>query len=446
MCAIFMLIPAFCVSAANTSPQSAKDFYYYDSKSLCDFAAVEAPSTEAVSAMVVNLDTGAIIYEKNTKQLIYPASTVKIMTAIVAVENIPDLDTVIYASDNAVKKSTGTRLNPVNPIKAGEGFTARELLYALLVVGANDAANVLAEYVAGSIDAFCVMMNEKAAQIGAKDTVFKNPTGLHDEEMVTTAYDMAKIANYAYYINEIVKISGTTNYVIEATEKTNVRRYLNNRNRLILRLDGQKDYFYRGVNGMSSGYTPQGGNCVIATAKKGSLSYLVVVMNSPETDSENFAYADTRALLDLCFNSFSVQTVAGGGTLLCEIPVSLASNIDHVTLLAKDDIQALLPNNTNKDDITLERLVYEDAKAPVHKGQSFGELVVTYKNSIVLGRTELVSDSNIDRSSLLYLLDWLGNFFTSRWFLSALFFAVVLFGVYCYIYYKKMAHRRNYRR
>lgn len=422
------------------------EFYYYDTKSLQEFAGLTPPETESVSVMAVNLDSGAVIYEKNAKQILFPASTVKIMTAIVALENINDLDTVIYASKNAVKKSSGTRMSPVNPIKEGEGFTARELLYALLVVGANDAANVLAEHVAGSIDDFCVMMNEKAKSIGATDTVFKNPTGLHDEGMVTTAYDMAKIASYAYSINDIVKFAGTTNYVIEKTELTDVRRYLNNRNRLILRVDGQKDYFYRGVNGLSSGSTPQGGNCVIATAKKGSLSYLVVVMNAPEINEVNCAYTDAHALLDFCFNNFSVHKVAGEGTLQCEIPVSLSATTDHVTLLAKEDISALLPNSVDiKNEIKLESLVYEDAKAPVSKGETFGELVATYKNTIVLGRVELVSDQNIDRSALLFILDAIASFFTGRWFLSMLFFAVILFSAYCYIYYRKMKRRRNYR-
>lgn len=424
-----------------------QDIKYYDSKTFADFAGVEFPGIEAAFAYVINLETGSVMYEKNSKVLLFPASTVKLMTAIVAYENIPDLETVIYASEAAVKRSTGTKIHSSRPIKAGEGFTARELLYALLVTGANDAANVLAEHVAGSEEEFCKMMNQKAKELGANDTVFANPTGLHNEKMVTTAYDMALIARHAYYINDIVKISGATNYTIEATNKTKERRYLYNRNRLIRRVEGESDYFYKGTLGMSAGFTPEGGNCVVAVAERGGLTYLAVVMNSPATDTENFSYLDTKALLDACFDNFSVQKVASSGMMMCEIPVELAANVDHVTLYAKDDISALLPINVDTEkDITLKRLVYEDACAPVSEGQRFGDLVVTYKGTITLGKTDLVANTSVDRSNFLYVLSLLTAFFTGRWFITAVISAVVLFLLYCFIYYKALRRRRGYRR
>lgn len=433
--------------AAQTPPGAGfSGFSYYDNQSFADFASLETPHTEAVSCMAVNLETGLVMYQKNQRQLLYPASAVKLMTAIVAVENIPDLETVIYASETAVNRSTGTRLSPTRPIKGGEGFTARELLYGLLVAGANDAANVLAEYVGGSVEGFCRLMNEKAEEIGAADTHFTNPTGLHDDSMVTTVYDMALIARYAYYINEIVKIAGSTNYTIEATNQTSERRYLYNRNRLLRRVDGEKDYFYKGALGLSAGYTPQGGNCVIGVARRQGLTYLAVVMNSPEIEKENFAYVDTITLLDACFNGFSVQTVAGCGSMICEIPVSLAANVDHVTLYAKEDITALLPNEYPPEDVLLKRLVYEDAKAPVKEGQPFGELVAAYKGSVILGKTELVANAGVDRSNFLYVLSLLAAFFTSRWFMAALIAAVLLFIVYCILYYKAFHRRRGFRR
>ncbi len=429
--------------AEETQPvPSPKDFCYYDNLPFAEFADIEVSNIEAYAAVAVNLETGSVMYEKNPLQKVYPASTVKIMTAIVALENIPDIDVMIYASESAVKASSGTRINPTNPIKAGEGFTARELLYALLVTGANDAANVLAEYVSGTIEDFCVLMNEKAKEIGAKYTNFTNPTGLHDPEMVTTAYDMALIANYAYYINDLVKIAGSTNYTIEATNLSSERRYLYNRNRMIRRVESETDYFYSGTLGLSAGSTPEGGNCVIAVAERDGLTYLTVVMNSSSTETENFAYRDSITLLDMCFDNFAMQKVAAKGEMMCEIPVALAESSDHITLHAAEDITALLPVNINKDeDIILKRLVYEDAKAPVSEGQIFGELVAAYKGTITLGSTALVSNSTIDRSTLLYILDVLRRFFTGRWFITALITAAVLFAIYCFLYYK--AYKRK---
>lgn len=420
-------------------------FSYYDNQTFADFAGLNTPHTEAVSSITVNLESGLVMFENNPLQSIYPASTVKLMTAIVAVEAIPDLETVIYASETAVNRSTGTRLNPTRPIKAGEAFTARELLYGLLVVGANDAANVLAEYVGGSVEGFCDLMNRKAAELGATNTHFTNPTGMHDDNMVTTAYDTALIARYAYFINEITKIAGTTNYTVEPTEKTRERRYLYNRNRLIRRVDGETDYFYKGALGLSSGSTPQGGNCVVAVAKREGLTYLTVVMNSPEIEEENFAYVDAHSLLDACFDGFSMQTVAGGGNMICEIPVSLAAGVDHVTLYAAEDITALLPNEYAPEDMTLKRLVYDDAKAPVREGETFGELAAVYKGTITLGETALVANASIDRSNLLYALSLLSAFFTSRWFIAAAVIAVLLFVVYCVLYYKAFMRRRRFR-
>lgn len=432
---------------ADEQQKSLIPFKYYDNKTLSDFSETAFTEPEAKYAFVANLETGSVIYEKNPQVLLFPASTVKIMTAILAFENIRDLDTIIYASENAVKISAGTRINPTRPIKAGEGFSARDLLYALLINGANDAANVIAEHVGGSVDGFCDMMNSKAKQLGAVNTVFKNPTGLHHPEMKTTAYDMALIAGHAYYINDLVKMSGATNHTIEATNKTPERRYIYNRNRMIRRVEGEKDYFYKGTLGLSAGYTPEGGNCVVSVVSRSGLTYLCVVMDSPDTDKENFAYLDTISLLDSCFKDFSMQKVANSGKMQCEIPVSLAANVDHVTLYAKEDITALLPTELDfEKDISVNELVYEDAKAPIYEGQSFGELSVTYKGTISLGKTELVATSSVDRSNLLYVMDILKSFFTSKWFITTVIIAVILFGVYTFLYYKAFIYRRRFRR
>lgn len=436
----------FAVHAALPTAEFVP-FKYYDSKTLSDFSETEFVEPEAKYAFVANLETGSVIYEKNPHVLLFPASTVKIMTAMVVFENIPDLDTIIYASENAVKISAGTRINPTRPIKAGEGFTARDLLYALLINGANDAANVLAEHVGGSIDGFCDMMNAKAKELGATNTVFKNPTGLHHPDMKTTAYDMALIAGHAYFINELVKMSGTTNHTIEATNKTPERRYIYNRNRMIRRAEGETDYFYKGTKGMSAGYTPEGGNCVVSVVSRSGLTYICVVMDAPDTDKENFAYRDTITLLDTCFDGFSMQKVAQSGKMQCEIPVELAANVDHVTLYAKEDISALLPTNLDfEKDISTNELVYEDARAPVYEGQSFGELSVTYKGTISLGKTELVATSSVDRSNLLYVMDILKSFFISKWFITTVIIAIILFGIYTFLYYKAFIYRRRFRR
>ena len=448
LCALFILPSVvFADEEENEVSLSEKPLSYLDNNTFFDFAQTEAPEIDAGYAMAVNLDTGIVMFEKNPDILIFPASSVKIMTAIVVFENVSDLDTVVYATESAVKASAGTRINPTKPIKAGEGFTVRELLYGLLVSGANDCANVLAEYVGGSIDGFCDMMNERAKELGAKNTTFKNPTGLHHPEMTTTVRDLAIISSHAFYINELVKMASATNYTIEATNLTSDRRYLYNRNRMIRRVEAEENYFYKGTMGLSSGSTPEGGNCVVAAASRDGLSYLAIVMGAGGTDKENYAFRDGVELLNRCFDNFSVQKVAGAGVIQCEIPVELAAKVDHVTLHAAADITALLPNDLDTSkDIQLDNRVLSDAKAPVEKGQSFGELVVRYKGSVTLGTTRLVAGNSIERSNLLYVLDLLTDFFTSRWFITAVIAAIVLFAGYCFLYYKAKKRQRRYRR
>lgn len=442
-----LFLSVFLTLFANADEPTAAQFKYYDNKTFCDFAEVEVPETDAKNIIVTNIATGDVMYEKEPEMLIFPASTVKIMTAIVAYENIPDLDVMIYASESAIKRTSGTKLNSARPIKAGEGLTARDLLYGLLIAGANDAANVLADYVGGSEENFVKMMNDKALEIGAKNTTFRNPTGLHHPEMKTTARDMSLIANYAYYINDIVKMSGSPNHTIEETNVTPHRRNLYNRNRMIRRVDGETNYFYKGALGLSAGSTPEGGNCVIALAEKSGQTYLAVVMNAESDEKSNFAYSDAKKLLDVCFNNFSIKKVAKSGDIHHEIPVSLASSVDHVILHAAKDISALLPNNVDmENDIYLKKLVYSDAVAPVAENQIFGELEVIYKGTIMLGKTELAAGNAVDRSNLLYFLDALKRFFTSPWFITAFVTALVLFTVYCVLYYKAMRNGRRYRR
>ncbi len=424
-----------------------KPFVYFHEKPMCEFAGIESPEIHGKYAVAVNADTGSIMYCKNQNVLAFPASTVKIMTAIVAYENIPDLETEIMASENAVKISRGTRLNPLQPIKAGEKFTARQLMYAMLMNGANDAANVLAEHVGGSVAKFCEMMNDKAKEIGAVNTVFKNPTGLHEEGMVTTAYDMALIANYAYFINEITEMASTANYTIDKTEKTDTSRYIINRNRMILRLEGQKNYFYKGSRGLSSGSTPQGGVCIVAAAKRNGLTYIVVVLDSEETDSENFGYSDAESILDMCFNEFSMQEVISKNKIACEVPVGLSSSTDYATLFPKESVSALLPNNIDTGaDLKYEKLIYKDANAPIRQGDEFGDYVAVFKDDIVLGRTKLVSGTDIERSNILYIMHRITNFLKSRWFKAAAVSAVVIFIIYCVAYARARKKRRNYRR
>lgn len=428
---IFFAFVIFLIASLNSFAAEIEPFYerLYDGKSICEYtSSVDIPEVDGYAAYVYNLETGSVMYSKNASDMVYPASTVKLMTAIVAYENIPDLSVSITASKSAVTATQGANM----AIKAGESFTAEQLLYGLLVTGANDAANVLAEHVAGGIDEFCVLMNEKAKQLGAVNTHYTNPTGLHSDEMKTTAKDTAIVARYFYYINTLFEISNTTRYIISPTPQTDAQRTLLNRNLLISRVRSE-DYYYSAAKGMSLGNTPEAGECIVTTAADESgLTYLCVVMNAYSDDENNMACTDAKNLLEMCLNNFSYTGVLSEKSIICEIPVRLAVNTDYVTLLPGAELKALLPTDLDyASEITVEPRVSDDyASAPVYEGEVYGEAVVKYRNETVLGSVPLVASKNVDKSNVLYFLDRAENLVTGRWFRVFAISAVILFIIY----------------
>lgn len=437
-----VLLLLFSLSCFAKDSSFSTQVITFNGKSLAEYANVEnVPNIEGTSAFALNLNTGTLIYEKNSSSIVFPASTVKLMTAIVAYENIPDLDVDIVASDWAVRNAQGANIK----IEQGEVYSARELLNAVLICGANDASLVLAEYVSGSEKEFCSLMNKKALEIGAADTHYDNVTGFHTETQVTTAKDTALIARYFYGVSELFEMSNTTRY-----ESDRIKRILTNRNYLLSRVSSDK-YFYSLADGMSVGSTPEGGQCIVSTVTDSSnLTYLCVVMNSREDDDENYAYTDIRALFDFCTENFGYQTVASKSTLMSEISVKNAVDVDSFALFPDEEIKVLLPNDLDyAEDISFEkRLFKQSASAPVNKGEVFGEVVVKYKNNVSVGRAKLVSDVSLDKSNVLYFFSKVESLVTGLWFKIFAVTAIVLFLLYFslsvyYRYFRKSKYTGN---
>lgn len=436
LCLLFVLASLSVSASDSFSPKTEVTF---DGKTLSDFAGMEnIPEIVGEYAYAMNLNTGTVIYEKNSDDIIYPASTVKLMTAIVAFENIEDLDVDITASAQAVKNASGANIK----IEEGEVYSARELLNALLIAGANDAALVLAEHVSGSEEEFVKLMNEKAKLIGADSTVFKNVTGFHQEGQTTTARDVAIIGQYFYYVPELFNMSNSTRF-----ESDRIKRILTNRNMLLSKVSSDK-YFYNPADGMSVGSTKEGGQCIVSTVTgDNGLTYLCVVMKSKEDNDTNYAYTDIRSIFDFCTENFGYHTVASKGSVICELPVKNAVDVDHFALFPEQDLKVLLPNDLDyAKDITFEQRVFSDsASAPVNKGAVFGEIVVKYKNTVAIGRMNLVSDVSVDKSNVLYFLSKVEKFVKSKWFIIFSVSLIVLFVLYiCLSVYYKYFRRSKY--
>ena len=444
---ISVILFSFILILVSNAQETAFVEKLFDGKALCEYTNPDSlTEVKGQSAYLYNLETGTVVYRKNDDVTVYPASTVKLMTAIVAYENIPDLNTVITASKSAVLATHGSNM----AIKEGEKFTAEQLLYGLLVTGANDAANVLAEYVGGNISGFCELMNEKAKELGAENTHYTNPTGLHSAEMITTAKDTAIIAKHFYSINELFEMSDTTRYSIDKNEHILVDRILLNRNLLISRVRSEK-YYYSRAMGMSLGSTPEAGECVVTAAlDDNGLTYICVVMNAPSDEKESFACLDAVNLLKMCLKQFTYSVVLSSKNIVCEVPVKLAVDTDYVTLLPGEELMARLPANMNySEDITIEpRVTSEYATAPIYEGDKLGEAVVKYKDEIILGSVSLVAAKAVDKSNVLYFLDKAQHIILGHWFRVFAVFAIILLVLYfaASVFFQSRRYKRHNRR
>lgn len=261
------------------------------------------PRVEAEGATVMDLDTGAFLYSKNAEAKLYPASITKIMTMLVALEHISDsdLDTKVKASESA--------LAPIDSdssqiwLSVGEKITVRSALYAIMLASANDAANVIAEYVGGSMDNFVKMMNDKAKELGCVNTHFVNPHGLHNKKHYTCAHDMALIAQAAFQIPLFRKITKTVEYKIPKTKYMKEDRWLVNHQKMLYE-DGE--FTYKDCEGGKTGFTDEAWNTLVTYAKKDGKTLVCVELR---VNGSWKTFNESAELLDYGFDKFRHEEV-----------------------------------------------------------------------------------------------------------------------------------------
>ena len=263
------------------------------------------PNLTAEYAVLMDYETGQVLYSKNGYNKLYPASTTKAWTAYVVLKHVSDLNQVVEIKDLPIVDGSSMYL------KEGEAFTVKELLDALLIHSSNDVAMVLAKYVGGSVENFVNMMNNEAKAIGAKNTHFNNPHGLPDENHYTTAYDMALMARKAMDNDIFRDIVKTKSVKYPATEAYPYERYFENTNQFLTsrsKMDykGQQiDIKYDVVDGIKTGYTDAAGKCLLSTGIKNNIRVISAVFKSTVND----LYLDSRTLLDYGFDNFYVETI-----------------------------------------------------------------------------------------------------------------------------------------
>ena len=384
--------------------------------------------SNAASVYLYNIENKKTVYKLNAEEKVYPTSTVKLMTGIVALETLGErLQEKVTVTAEMMSYVSGNNIG----LQTGETVVIGDMLGAMLVNGANDAAYVLALSSADSLEDFILMMNKKANEIGAHNTHYTNPTGMHDENMVTTAEDTALISLYAYELEGFMDYAALLRYTVEATNMSDAMTVYN-RN-CLLSLYYEQDYFYKSARGMNAGSTYEGGYSVVTTATDGTLTYLCVVLGAEKVDNKIYSYVNAANLLDWAFDSFLYLDVLAPEQIMCEIPVTLATGVDHVTLVASDSLSVYLPSDTDiEKEITYSSTTNaESLQAPVKKGQLAGRVTVLY-NGDPIGTSDLISTADVERSDMLFGLYKISEFTKSKFFIATLVFIVIFSVAYVF--------------
>lgn len=348
-------------------------------------------TSEAV--LVMEASTGKILYEKNAYERRFPASTTKIMTAILTLENCK-LDDTATASEYAVMSIPSGYTNA--NIQVGETLTIKDLLYALMIPSANDSAIVLGEHISGSEEAFCMLMNEKAKELGCKDTHFVNPNGIHEDEHYSTAYDLALMGKYAMQNETFREIVKTPEFSLPSTDSySGEERHFYNTNNLIR---SETNYYYEYATGIKTGFTSQAGNCLVSSAEKDGISYIAVVLNAPVRYENgrtiSARYLDTTNLFNFAFDNYHFKKLHATNDLVKCITIENAKKKENsLNLLLASDINALISVDNN-DNFEPEISIKENLSAPIKKGDVVGS--VTYKIDGLKYTADLLAGNDVE--------------------------------------------------
>ena len=392
---------------------------------------------------MVNLDTGITVYAKNENQRYYPASTTKIMTAVIVMENCPDLDAKVTITSKAFDEFWMGDPNKEGvsnaALEAGQtNISYRDCLYGLMLPSGCDAANVLALNIAGSIEGFVAMMNAKAQALGCLDTHFSDTHGLWEPDNYTTPYDMYLITRYAYdNVPGFMEICDTTSHTFPANtyNPDGYSKFTTN-----VLITPSSDFYLDYVHGVKTGSLPDyvdengvthdGFRCLVTTAQKNGYTYMLVTMQAPYLDengkSYNFAAEDHVNLYEWAFDNFVYHTVVEENEICKELDVQQGED-NRLQLVTDTSFSTLLPRELAEamaagDSGPLQRKVtvlYKDIVAPVSKGELMGQLDVVYQGETIAS-IRLVAARSIERSQVAYIADRAKSLLDTSWFIPLL--------------------------
>lgn len=340
----------------------------------------------AKSAIMLEVSTGEIIFEKNAHEKLPPASMTKMMSMLLIVESVEKgiikWDDMVTVSENASSMGGSQIL-----LETNEKMSVDDLFKGIAVASGNDAVVAMAEKIAGTEDEFVKMMNNRAKELGLTDTQFKNPHGLDAANHYSSAYDMAMIAK------ELVKhpkvLEYTSIYEDYLRENTDRKIWLVNTNKLVR--------FYEGVDGLKTGYTEPAGYCITTTAKRNGMRIITVVMGEPDSKTRN---AETSAMLDYAFAQYEVETLLSEKSILGKKEVEKGT-AKYMEITPTSEVTILNKKTNNKKNATYEVEV-DNLKAPLKKGDIIGKLTIKEDDKVT--RTiPITVKSDIKKANILEL-------------------------------------------
>ncbi|MEC0372047.1 D-alanyl-D-alanine carboxypeptidase family protein [Paenibacillus chibensis] len=372
---LLAVVLAFCLTAA-AFPQTGS------AEEKAKQAGAEL-AANAKSAILMDADTGTIIYEKNSHDKLPPASITKIMTMLLTMEAIDSgklkLTDMVRTSEYAASMG-GSQIF----LEPGEEMSVNEMLKGIAMASGNDASVAMAEKIGGTEEAFVQMMNDKAKELGLTDTHFANCNGLPAENHYSSAHDIAVISRELLKHKDITKYTGSyQDYLRKNTQKP---FWLVNTNKLVR--------FYTGADGLKTGYTSEAKFCLSATAVNGNLRAVAVVLGEPNTKTRN---EEVAKMFDYMFAQYTTHTIFKPGDPIGTVKVN-KGNVKELTLSAGQNYSVLLKKNAKAEGVRHELQVPKEIQAPVQAGQVLGKLVV-YQGDKVLKEFELKSPEQIGKAS-----------------------------------------------
>ena len=361
--------------------------------------ALPALEIKAKAAVLVDADEGRIIFGQNEQEREYPASITKVMTALLTLEAVDagklSLDQPITAS--AVVNDQDPEGSSAG-IEEGEVLTVEQLLYCLLLVSANEAADILAETVSGSREAFVELMNQRAQELGCTGTHFANTNGLHDVNHYTTAYDIYLFFREAMKHETFMTITGSVAYEVPATNKSEARE-LHTTNSLLSNWR-ILDYLYDGVDCGKTGSTPEAGYCLVSSCLRDGKRLVAVVLGAEGEGTHIESFSESARLYNYGYDNFSKQLVVSTEDVFRQ-PVALSKETDCVMLYPAENAEAFLPSDVTKDQLEQTvTLKNEVADAPITRGQEMGTLTISYNGQVCV-TVPLLAQADVSASRFL---------------------------------------------